>query len=286
VDTSEEELIRQLSGQKRRTRRLLIGFLSVLLIGPFVPFGWAYFRRWQEERASRLDDNEAAELKRLLDAGRGERLSCQNAWRAACNQIQQLEPGPDPCNTPLMAPADFSAKSYVESGSIDGNYFGSWSLRLIRDGEPLGDSSGCAGQEWAADELRKRLERGEADKDDLAQARRSSGHREHGYQVLLRVHDERKPTSLGETFIPGHVAGRAYLYSDGERRFLCAGDVAAANSPDVKINYTYMQGNFLDQEMKSRMAANGALERDLQVQLRKAVADGLQVVARRAENTP
>jgi hypothetical protein len=285
VDNSEEELLRQLAAQRRRGRRLLIGFLALLLVGPFVPIAWGYFRRWREEQAYRLDAKEAAELRRLLDQNRGERASCQNAWRAACEKVEQLEPGPYPCNASLLAPADFSARSYVESGSIDGNYFGSWSLRLVRPGESLGDSSSCVGQEWAADELRKRLERGEADKDDLARARRTSGQRERGYQVLLLVRDERKPTGLGETFIPGHVTGRAYLYSDGDRRFLCAGDVEAANSKDVKINYTYMQGNFLDQEMKSREAAKASLERDLQVQLRRAVADGLHSLGQ-PEETP
>jgi hypothetical protein len=208
----------------------------------------------------------------------GEHAACDKAWQSARDRIDALEISEQPCNASLMAPTIEAAKSYVEYGSIDGNYFGSWSLRLVR-GEPIGESGSCAFDDWQAKRTREQLERGEADKDTLAWARQAVLTPGRGYQVIVLVDKESKPLKTGDTFIPGRISGRAFVYSDELRRFVCGGPVDAMSSPNVNIRYTYMKDNFLDQESKSASAGQAALGRDLEVQVRRALGEQLHSIS-------
>jgi hypothetical protein len=274
----DEILLRQLQAQRRRSRVIIVGFLCLLGIGPFVPIGWQYYQRWKEDQANKLTAAEAQELRGYLDRMSRERESCDQAWQSARDQIDSLKVSEAPCNASLMAPTSEAAKSYVEYGSIDGNYFGSWSLRLIRK-EPIGESSACAFSDWEAKQTRERLDRGDADKDTLAWARRAVVRPGRGYQVVVLVSDESKPMKTGNSFIPGRISGRAFVYSDELRRFVCGGPVEAMSSPNVNIRYSYMKDNFMDQEYKSASAGQAALGRDLEVQVRRAVSEQLHSIS-------
>src|SRR5689334_6605879 len=126
----DELLLKQLQAQRRRSRVIIVAFLCILGIGPFVPIGWQYYQRWKEDQANKLTDDEAKELRGYLDRMSSERASCEKAWQTARDQMDTLKVSEQPCSSSLMAPTPEAAKSYVEYGSIDGNYFGSWSLRL------------------------------------------------------------------------------------------------------------------------------------------------------------
>ncbi len=139
-----------------------------------------------------------------------------------------------------------------------------------------GGSSACTFSEWEAKHAREKLDRGEADKDTLAWARRAAERPGRGHQVIVLVGEEEKPLKTGETFFPGRIRGHAFVYSGAERRFVCGGPVEATSSPDVNIRYTYMKGNFLDQASKASAAGEAALARDLEVQVLRAVGEQLR----------
>jgi hypothetical protein len=277
----DELLLKQLQAQRRRSRVIIVAFLCVLGIGPLVPIGWQYYQRWKEAQAEKLTPDEAKELRRYLDRMSQERESCDKAWQEATGGIDSLKIAEGPCEASLMAPTPEAAKSYVEYGSIDGNYFGSWSLHLVRGGAPIGESSSCAFSEWEAKQTRERLDRGDADKDTLAWARRAVLRPGRGYQVVVLVASESKPMKTGDSFIPGAISGRAFVYSDELRRFVCGGPIDAMSSPNVNIRYTYMKDNFLDKDYKAASAGQAALARDLEVQVRRAISEQLHDISNR-----
>ncbi len=165
----------------------------------------------------------------------------------------------------------------MEHASIDGNYFGSWSLRRVRSGESLGECSSCAFSDLAIARLRKQLTEGLADKAALRTAQ-NLNHPQSSYVVLLLVAAEQPPVSQQQTFIAGQIAGRAYLYAERQHRFVCAGDLEATNSPTVKTRFRHMKNNILDEQSKSASAAAASLQRDLEVQLRTAVTHSLRAL--------
>src|SRR3954453_13886211 len=98
----DELLLRQLQAQRRRSRVLIVAFLCVLGIGPFVPIGWQYYQRWKEAQANRLTPEEAKELRRYLDRMSQERESCDEAWQSAKDGIDALKIGESPCSASLV----------------------------------------------------------------------------------------------------------------------------------------------------------------------------------------
>ncbi len=79
----EGRLLQQLQAQRRSGRAIIVAIPCVLVIGPFVPIGWQYYRRWKEEQAERLTRDEEKELHRLLERMFAERAERDRAWQTA-----------------------------------------------------------------------------------------------------------------------------------------------------------------------------------------------------------
>jgi hypothetical protein len=149
-------------------------------------------------------------------------------------------------------------------------FFGGWSLHLVGADAKVDGGGGCA-SELLLESLGERVDRGEAKKTDLSDARRELNRRD-GYEVVFLVtkQEEAKsdwaPPKFGviKRFIPGTVQGRALVYSQADRRFVCGGEIEARNSPILKV--------------PSR-GEEGVLKRDLEVQLRRQIASGISALA-------
>ena len=280
-----DEEFRQLRGARRRRRIITVSIIALLGMAPFLWIGSRYLVFWREEEEEvaklRLTGEEKAELERLADK-LGERASAgEAAWKAAATReaLERVVVDEAPCDVTLQAPSIEAGKSYVQYGSIDGNYFGDWGLRLVRAGQEIGRCDDCASLRYQADAIREDLDRGRADRNTLERARRSAAGRGRDSSVVVLVDEEQQPAGgLGGRFVPGRVRGRAFLYSGGRQRFICAADIEATSSFAVNTRYSYMKDNFLDQMNKAAQAVSTSLQRDLEMQVRRAVADALRQI--------
>jgi hypothetical protein len=282
-DEIDEDLLRMQRAERRRKIGMRI-FLTALVV---IPFAWMlspWIRHWQREREEQLTE---VEKKQYLDAlTQLEKVLREEdaAWKAVAKrellEAMQFEGGD--CRYTLDPPQMGAGDSYVQYGSIDGNYFGRWSLCRVGENE---DVARCGGNSWALSQLneeRAQVEAGERDKRDLHRVENQLRQRTRDQTVVLLVEESTDPFVTpglaGDfTYAAGTVAGRAYLHVDGEG-FVCGAFVEAKNSKEIDVRYSYMKDNFLDKSAKSGEAARAALMRDLDVELRKAVAGNLQAL--------
>ncbi|MDP2304749.1 MAG: hypothetical protein Q8P18_01820 [Pseudomonadota bacterium] len=258
-----------------------------MLISPVVPLGWYAFRRYQESASEaewqRLAPEELAAITMRVDALNVGHTACVEAWDRATKPeaLSRLTPLDLACNAGLKPPTESAAQAYVSSGSIDGNHFGAWSLRRIAPGERMAaPTCGRLGAEVA--EARAALAGGVADRDLLRQVNAVDESIEKATVVMLVAEIDTAPI-VGSTmipgdtsFLPGHVLGRAYVYDGYSRAIVCSGEVEAANSAaDVVASYAYLEGSPSDRAGKSRDALASALDRDLEVQLRRVIVKNL-----------
>jgi hypothetical protein len=83
---------------------------------------------------------------------------------------------------------------------------------------------------------------------------------------------------LSDSYLPGTVTGNAYLYSFRDRRIVCATALEVRSSVGIEVRYQYMQDNVADEMTKKDRAGQATLDRDLEVQLRYAIAAHIRAV--------
>lgn len=289
--TSEEEDAREAEAlaRKLRIRRRLAVLVPLLLLA--APFLWYSVRVGQHEArkqertaANALDDGELVALQTALDRADERARAALDRWQEDVTPaaLDGWRPGGTECAAGIAAPTRGAAESYIEHGSIDGNYFGRWSYRLLDgDGGVIAPAPALSSASVAIDRIRQRLASGEADRGDLERAARLASGRAWSREilVLLRVDERREPLFVRggadlDSFVPGVIRGRAYAINVGTQRVVCVGDVAATNSP--VIDFSYLSSSPLDESGK-RSAAESTLARDLEVELRRAIAASLEV---------
>jgi hypothetical protein len=96
--------------------------------------------------------------------------------------------------------------------------------------------------------------------------------------VIFVVDAKDAPQSGGDVYMPGGVAGRAYLFSNPGGKIACAADVTATSSAEIKIEYEYDPNNPIDETVQKGMAARQELERDLDRNLRGRIDLQLRAV--------
>lgn len=280
-DEIDEDLLRMQRAEHRRKIGMRI-FLTALVVIPLVWMLSPWVRRFQKKRDAQLTEVEKKQYADALDALEKVLREEDAAWKAVAKRelLEAMSFEDDDCIFELPAPQMGAGDSYVKHGSIDGNYFGRWSLCRVGKNE---DVARCGGNSWELSRLaeeRTQLEAGERDKRDLARVERQLRRRERDQTVVLLVEEQSEPFAssglAGDfSFTPGSISGRAYLHVDGEG-FVCGGLVAARNSGEIDVTFSYMRDNFLDENQKGQQAVKGALLRDLEVQLRVAVSQGLR----------
>ncbi len=288
-----DEFEQELAAIKRKDRRRrLIGKLIILALFS-APIALVTHRlisnhladqEYEEKRQEwlRLKDHEVDELRRLIDRGRKDLRAARNRWveQVQPAALEELAPGEARCSHSLRGPTPGAARSYIQHGSIDGNYFGNVSYRLVAPGQPI-PPSGIDYDLAALDKAAAKLDAGTADRYTL----RSVRDRGRLSEELIVVGTQTRPfVSMGaagitSSYTSGRIQGRAYLYSHrtGVR---CVADLDVKNSSSVQFSYSHMQGNFMDQEVKARQAAQSTLDSDLRVNLMWAITAGLRQVVR------
>jgi hypothetical protein len=267
----------------RRSRTIKIA-LTLLVVGsPLLYVGYKNYakraqiaeRREAYERAIALTDADRTELTAAIARTR---KSIEDAAREFVNEttaakLDALEDSGQPCHHGgLRGPTMGAGESYVKFGSIDLNYFGNARYRVVAPGTTV--TPRVSGELATLDDIAKQLAENKADKNDLDRVRRM----ERSLDDDLFVVGEMKPaTVLADTYLPGQLSGFAYLYSYGEGRVVCFSALAVQNSETVEIRYrTTTPGDPIDYNRSA--AAREVLARDLEVQVRTAIAARLHAV--------
>lgn len=272
-----------------RKRQVRMFILAAVIASPFLYLGWSCKQKRDRiaareeayERSIALSAADKDEMKRLVT----ERKQVFTAARAAWTQLVTREalaaitPGDAPCSYRFTAPTAQAADSYREHGSIDGNYFGNASAVQFAAGAPLVPRDLDADLRALA-EAERLLATGEAKRPHLDALRPS---RSVDKSVFIVVDRETAPVVMGgvggvTSFVPGELAGTAYVFAYDPPRIACAGPIAARNGESFEFAFSYMEGNVLDEQMKADASARATLQRDLEIQVRRALATSLRAV--------
>ncbi len=257
-----------------------IGLLMVLVTSPLTYLAY----KNHSKRAAIQDRRDAyAASIRLTDADKTEltaaigraRKEIEDAARTFVNTVtpQKLEALQDAgtrCPYRVSAPSMGAGESYIKYGSIDMNYFGNASYRLFAPGEPV--TPQIASQLSTLDGIARELAENKADKNDLDRVHRMERYAE---DDLFVVGQKTEAIVLGDSYEPGSLGGFAYLYSYEAQRVVCFTALAVQNRAAIDFEYTTTTpGSPVDYNKDA--AARSVLTRDLEVEIRTAIAARLQ----------
>lgn len=271
----------------RRSRQIKLGLLALLIASPFLYLGYTCqvkknkiaAAREEYEAAQRLSAAEVSELRALIPKTRTAIADATKAFTEVVTheKLAAIIPGESRCPHRFSAPDLRSGQSYVEHGSIDGNYFGSMSYQLLEPGAPI-KPAGLGDATTALDRADEALRKNAPTKSILEDVRGAS---DLGTTLII-VGKRTEPIVMAgvvdASYIPGEIRGTVFLYSFASRQIECAAFLAVQNSSAVDIRYSYSAGNYSDKDRNLSEAGRGALQRDLEVELRRAIAQGLRVV--------
>lgn len=276
--------------RRRRTTRLVFyGFVGLMIL----PFAWYALNLWLRAReeaaakaAAQLTPAEISEANELMT--QGERALAEaaaefrnNMTPEAMKQALERTPAEGPeCPYALRPPTPGAAQSYIMYGSIDGNYFGTIDYSLRSASDPIGDSREITSRQYWLRSIGEKLKSGRAEKRDLRELRGMTQMR--GASIIL-VAQTQTASSVsgfgpGVVYKAGSVTGAAYIYSFTAKRIACAGAIVAENSPKLDFRFSHMKDNYLDETTKRSQSAEKALERDLEVQIRRTIATSMRAV--------
>jgi hypothetical protein len=275
--------IRDLQGQRRRGRWRLYGIIAFVAIAPVV-FLVAYpkYQRRQYERSLLLDGAGARELRDLLAQLTPKAAECRAVWekRTRSEALAALNIDAEAsCPVDLPTPSEKEGKDYVQFMSWTGGalWFGGWRLHLVGADGKVDGGGGCT-SEGLLKSLAESVDRGNAKKTDLEDARWALK-RPGGHEVVFLVTEQERGRfnvlrgkSAFDSFTPGTIRGRALVYSQADQLFVCGGEIEARNSPAIVIHSAPDLGSKLG-------ATEEVLKRDLEVQLRRQIASGLNALA-------
>jgi hypothetical protein len=259
--------------RKRRTMAVLVGIVALACTSPALVCSYHLVdnqrqaARWRQ--AQELTPSERAEIAELLPRARAAIDESAAAWRAATADaaLSRLQASTRACPYAYSAPTETAAASYVRYASIDGNYFGA-GYTTSTAGAPRSSSS-----LQAADDLLTPARVGSMSRHDL-QSLRGVADGTYFTREVLVVADESSAARMdGDSYLSGRVLGRAYVYDFHQRAIVCVADLDAQSSEHLDFEY-WSTGSMNDFERTQ--AANAALARDLEVQVRRAIAEGLR----------
>jgi hypothetical protein len=261
----------------RRSRTIKIVLVFLVVCSPLIYLGYKNYAKRAEIQERRdayareiaLTEADKTELTAAIPRARKSIVDAGNRFVNVVTPaaLEALEDEGQPCPYHITGPSMGAGESYIKYGSIDMNYFGNASYRLYAPGAPIVPP--IDDDLATIDEIAKRFATKQADKNDLARVKRLERSME---DFLFVVGEQKAPTILSDSYIPGQLTGFAYLYSWSANRVVCFTSLAAQNREQIEIEYSAMVGNALDEQMKKNDAAKAVLERDLQVQIRTAIA--------------
>jgi hypothetical protein len=184
--------------------------------------------------------------------------------------LKAIVPGAQPCRLPVHEPSAEAADTYIRTGDIDAKAFESSafeSYEVDTTTEPLPDGELRQDDAMLAD-LEQRLSTGTAtggDRELLADLIPSTTY------IIIDSDTDAEVTQTAPriTYTPGVVTGRAYVFSLDDAKFICAANVTASNTPSEQAP-KFLAG------VGRAPQAREILHRELEVQLRRALASGLR----------
>lgn len=282
--TEEDDYERRFRrGEKRRRiiRPLMWLVLAAVCVSPCVMLAKNVRDRAAEEKAredaSKMGPDDLARLGPLAARAEQRVSPRQAAWakQVTPEALASLQPGQSRCGQSLQAPTAAAGESYVLHGSIDGNYFGGWSFRLVTAGQSSIESSAIGRASRTIERARQAAAEHSGDKDILARLEAIAEDRyfDEEVDIFVVVESQKEPTFLADTFLSGLLVGRAYLYSHAAERVACAADLKVESSDS--IDFSYFKTNPVFEHQDRTKAADSALKRDMEVQTRRAITQGL-----------
>ncbi|MFN0248420.1 MAG: hypothetical protein ACKV2T_16125 [Kofleriaceae bacterium] len=213
-----------------------------------------------------------SELRTLLSTG-------QKRWneRITPDALARALPGTAPCRYGWAAPSEQAL--IVDNMIVDidpttiTSHRPSTNFVRFRQYQPGAKvpPDGLAEQAEIVEAIARRLDNGTADRTSLETLERMK--RDDLGQLVLVV--QTKPAvKTGDRFLPGRVTGAAYYISAPEATVECMLPLDITNSDRVDMKYTQALGD----PLAEHRAGAEALERDLTLQIHRAIANGMRAV--------
>jgi hypothetical protein len=250
-------------------RWVMIGLLAAVIAAPFA-YVWNERRQEQNKRDARraayveprtrkLSDADRTAIEKTVAESKQSLDAARQSWAAAMtpDALAAIEPGTGPCEFQFQAPSANAAARFVKYGSVDADYGEPFESYMAADPINPGTLTRAA---VTVDGLGRRLASGHATAEDAARVRKLLPTH---VPVLVIDKDVEPAAGSGTTFTSGQVLGRAYVFSVARQKIVCAAAIDVKNTPDLTTSPK-------DGE------AQQMLFRDLEVQLRKAIAANLK----------
>jgi hypothetical protein len=249
---------------------VMIGLLVAVIAAPFVYVGNtcrkkqqkidAQHAEWRMEK-EQLSDGDRKALDAAITASLQRYTAAKQAWPAAVAPpaLAALKSSASPCEFKFAAPSPQAVQQFVKYGSMDDNF---------ADNPFLSFKAGETPQDLQVDRplrqiegIAKRAAQGDGMRGDIDNLRQLPTH-----VVFVMIDKETEPVpEAGTAYKPGEVLGRGYVFSVAQRRIVCAGVIQARNAAGIETSPR-------DEE------ARETLFRDLEMQVRQALATGLRAI--------
>ena len=267
---AEDPNIKAFTRSTTTKRWVMIGLLVAVIAAPFVYVGNTCrqkqnkidAREAEYRGAQQLSASDRAALDQAIARARSTYTAARQAWAAAVanDALAALAPSAKPCEYEFDAPTAKAAESFVKYGSVDANYFGKGAFTSFSASEPVRDDQ-LRGATSTIDGIAGLAAQGYGTRAHLDQLRTLPTH-----VVVFVVDREVEPVAgTGTAYTPGEVAGRSYVFSVAQKRIVCAGTVDVRNAPNMETSPRNDEAKMM-------------LFRDLEMQIRQALARGLRAI--------
>lgn len=241
-------------------RYVMIGLLALVIASPFL-YVWNEKRQKQNridaqrERYAQAYQPAAPVDRTKLDQAiapvRQRFVAAREAWAAATtpDALAAVKPTDRPCEYAFVAPAENEVEGFVKYGNPDASYYTKGAFVTFGAGEIPSDL-----------QIRGPLRELDLINSEAQLAKLPT------HAVFVIIDKDVQPVpGTGKAFTPGAVAGRSFVYSIAQAKLVCAGVVDVTNTPALETPPQDAQ-------------AKQMLFRDLEVQIRKALAAGLRAI--------
>lgn len=269
---SEDPNIKAFTSSTKTKRYIMFGLLALVIASPFIYVLNAQRQKrreieerrdnWQAQPGPSISDADQATLDKLAPAAQKSVAAAQQAWATvtAPDALAAIKPGTAPCPYKFAAPSAGEAEKFVKFGSTDAAYFTTGAFVSAKAGEPVPDLV-LANAARTANGIAARTASKTASSHDVKLLKDLPTH-----AVFLIVDKELEPLpEQGTTFKPGAVIGRAYAFSIADQKIVCAAAIDVKSTPALQTPPQDDQ-------------AKQMLFRDLELQLRQAIASGLRAI--------
>jgi hypothetical protein len=288
-----DQAIEEYNKQARRARKRRMAILALVVASPVLFIAYKAQRRFaahaeyeaKVDAENTLSEAELDQLRAMIPA-LTKQIEASHAPFAAATTPEllalidaRLAAGATRgrCPVYLQPPGPRAEEGWGDEGNVD--------PELVAPGARPRSSPGTSAAStvaWVADHLAK----DEARRNDLDMLTRDSVLGPAVFVVGVRTAPLVHGLEPMLEYEPGKITGAAYVYDPVAQRVVCAGPIAVENGEHISIEYRAMKDNPLDAEQKAREAARAALDKDLNVRLKRAIVASVKAVDAPAPPAP